>query len=234
MEVSKKFLRLARRLNEPIICDIGSRDATEGLYLLDQLDGRILHIFEPNPEALVRCRENIVDRENVVMNELGLSDASGEVDFFPIDLQTSEQKDIGFSSMYKFNPEYTKGRRRAKQTPIKIRVTTLDEYFDGKDKPDILWIDVEGAELDVLKGAANVLKHVSLIHLEAGFRPMHIGRPLFAEIDKLLTTNGFRLYGFKEFPKILGQLYLARLLPNPPWRCNAIYVVEPASRTEID
>src|SRR5262245_61941897 len=119
MEVSEKFLRLARRLNRPVICDIGSRDATEGLFLLDELTGKSLHVFEPNPDAIKRCRENIKDRKDVVMNEFGLSDKTGEVEFFPIDLETSEQKDIGFSSMYKVNPDYTKGRRKVNQTPIK-------------------------------------------------------------------------------------------------------------------
>lgn len=74
IEVDEKFLNLAKKLKQPIICDIGSRDATEGLYLLHELDSEKLHIFEPNPEAIEKCKENIKNEKNVVLNEFGLSD----------------------------------------------------------------------------------------------------------------------------------------------------------------
>jgi len=223
IEVDDKFLSLAKTLKQPIICDIGSRDATEGLYLFHELASKKLHVFEPNPEAIVKCKENIKNENNVVLNEIGLSNKKGEIEFYPIDSQASERKDIGLSSMYKVNPAYTKRRGNIEQKSIKIQVTTLDEYFIDEEMPNILWIDVEGAELKVFEGGGNVLKNVNLIQVEVGFREMHVGKPLFWSIDDFLKQNDFRFYGFVEFSKIKGWMYKNKLLPNLPWRANAIY-----------
>jgi len=183
IEVDEKFLSLAWKLKHPIICDVGSRDATEGLYLFHELDSEQLHVFEPNPEAIAKCKENIKNEKNIVMNEFGLSDKKCEIEFYPIDSQSSERKDIGLSSMYKVNPAYTKRRGTIEQKSIKVQVSTLDEYFMDKKMPNILWVDVEGAELKVFEGGENVLKNVDLIQVEVGFREMHIGKPLFWQID---------------------------------------------------
>jgi len=223
IEVDEKFLNLAKKLVQPIICDIGSRDATEGLYLFHELDSKKLHVFEPNPEAIAKCKENIKKENNVILNEFGLSDKKGEIEFYPIDSQSSERKDIGLSSLYKINPAYTKRRGSIEQKSIKIQVTTLDEYFMDKEMPNILWVDVEGAELKVFEGGKNVLKNVELIQVEVGFREMHIGKPLFWEIDDFLKQNDFLFYGFIEFSKIKGWMYINKVLPNLPWRANAIY-----------
>ena len=40
----------------------------------------------------------------------------------------------------------------------KVEITTIDSYFEDKINIDILKIDVEGYELNVLKGASNLMK----------------------------------------------------------------------------
>ena len=59
--ISPKFITLAKKIlsDHPVICDIGSRDALEGVYLSDKLNARILHVFEPNPEAARICLQNL-------------------------------------------------------------------------------------------------------------------------------------------------------------------------------
>jgi FkbM family methyltransferase len=47
------------------------------------------------------------------------------------------------------------------QDAIRVPTTTLDAYFADKEPPDLLWVDIEGAELLALKGAAKVLTHVT-------------------------------------------------------------------------
>jgi hypothetical protein len=82
---------------------------------------------------------------------------------------------------------------------------------------------VEGAELQALQGAANVLKQVKLIHIEVSFRPMQIGKPLFWEIERFLSKHDFRFYRFMEASALRSLLYRHRLLPNLPWRLNAVF-----------
>lgn len=229
-EVDPGFIALAKRMgiSDPIICDIGSRDGSEGIHLLKQLEARELHIFEPNPLAASQCKNNLMKlghefKNRVFCNEIALSDRSGQCTFFPVDVEESENKDIGFSSFYRINPRYTKRRKRIVQQEIFVNTITLDSYFADRQSPDILWIDVEGAELLVLKGATSVLKRVKLIHVEVSFRAMHIGKPLFWSVDSYLQECGLRFVRFVEASYIKTFLYRHRLLPNPPWRLNAVY-----------
>ena len=230
--VNPKFIALAKKLlrsRRPIICDIGSRDASEGIALLTALHGRTLHVFEPNPIAADRCRSNLArftDGNNpgtVEFNELALADSGGTRKFYPVNPVLSENHDIGFSSMFRINPAYTKRRGSIVQDEITVDVSTLDDYFANKKLPDLLWIDVEGAELQVLQGAARVLQNVKLVHVEVSFRPMQVSKPLFWDISNHLTNCGFCFHGFIEISALTGFLYRHRLLPNPPWRLNAVF-----------
>lgn len=228
-EVDEYVVAFARnlRLAPPIICDIGSRDAAEGVYLYDALGAKALHVFEPNPEAANLCRATLRSEanrsKNIAFNQLAVSDSDEPVDFYPVDREASEQKDIGFSSMYRINPRFTQNRGAIQQTHVRVNATTLDSYFLGKDKPAILWIDVEGAEMKVLRGGEGVLPAVRLIHIEVSFRPLHVGKPLFWEIDRFVREHGFKLDKLVEGSRLKGFLYRHRLLPNLPWRKNALY-----------
>lgn len=225
-EVPQEFIEHAKKIKNPVIADIGSRDATEGLYIFDILNAKALHIFEPNPFAIKICKKNISEYNgdnNIFLNEIALSNKPGDVSFYPVNPKTSVKNDIGLSSMLKVNPEYTKRRGKVEQDEITVEASTADIYFESKEKPNILWIDVEGAELLVLEGAINTLKSVELIHIEVSFRPMHVGKPLFHEIDQFLIENNFKLSSFVGASKFKSFLLRHKLLPNLPWRMNAIY-----------
>lgn len=230
-DVGLKFIHLAQKVlrRPPIICDIGSRDAQEGIFLMQRLAGKALHVFEPNPSAAESCRENLAkfagdDPGNVaVFNQIAVTDAVGERAFYPVNTDLSENKDGGFSSLLRINPDYTKRRGRIVQDELIVNATTLDDYFKDKEPPDLLWIDVEGAELQVLRGAASVLRGVTLLHIEVSFRPMQIEKPLFWEISSHLKDQGFDFHSFMEVSALRSFLYRHRLLPNPPWRLNAVF-----------
>jgi FkbM family methyltransferase len=229
--VSPSFIKLAREIlkSRPVICDIGSRDAREGLSLLHQLNASCLHIFEPNPAAAEICRRNIpqntgqADCPQVLFNELAVSDQTSRVKFYPLNPALSENKDIGFSSLFQVNPDYSRRRGKVVQDEVVVNAITLDEYFADKQHPDLLWVDVEGAELQVLRGARSILPGVRLLHVEVSFRPMQIGKPLFWEVQRYLHDFGFVFYGFPEISALKSFLYRRRWLPNPPWRLDAVF-----------
>jgi hypothetical protein len=125
--------------------------------------------------------------------------------------------------LFHINPDYTKRRGRIVQDEVTVNATTLDDYFIGKQNPDILWIDVEGAELQVFRGATRVLATVKLIHVEVSFRPMQLGKPLFWELSRYLKDQGFSFHSFMEVSALKTFLYRHRLLPNLPWRLNAVF-----------
>lgn len=54
---------------------------------------------------------------------------------------------------------------------------------------DFIHMDVQGAELDVLRGAGNLLAHVGLIWLEVEARPLYQGQPLRDDVEAFMSAN---------------------------------------------
>lgn len=76
-------------------------------------------------------------------------------------------------------------------------VTTcrLDD-IDIVERIDFLKIDVQGAELMVLNGAAEKLSQAVVVQTEVQFVSLYKDAPLFADIDLTMRQLGFRLHRF--------------------------------------
>jgi hypothetical protein len=77
-----------------------------------------------------------------------------------------------------------------------LRCAALDSLLDhsGIDDLDFIKSDTQGAELDILKGAASYLKdNIFGIELEVFFTHVYSSSPLFSEIDTFTRQFGFSL-----------------------------------------
>jgi hypothetical protein len=75
----------------------------------------------------------------------------------------------------------------------KVETHRLDEVVSA-DEIDLLKLDIQGAELDVLRGAERLLPTALVIQTEVEFLPMYEGQPLFADIDSHLRARGFQIH----------------------------------------
>ena len=77
-----------------------------------------------------------------------------------------------------------------------IVLETLDEWCSTNEIGDIdfLKLDIQGAELDVLRGASATLASVSMLEVEVEFNPIYEGQPLFGDVDAYLRSCGFSLW----------------------------------------
>jgi hypothetical protein len=121
-------------------------------------------------------------------------------------------KELGGSSFFK-PLEMEAGY--ADMLPRTVPVITLDELWAEKqlDGPIVLKIDVQGAELDVLKGAVNVLTQCELVILETMLIDQYIGAPIFHDYIIFMKDRGFVLFdvigvGFTPAAGIMGYLDL--------------------------
>ncbi len=135
-----------------IAVDVG---AHKGAYLfwlrkLVGAKGRVF-AFEPQP-ALARYLQDIVLRmgwTNVTVENLGVSSSAGRLPLFVPSSRT------GVSPGASLNPI---AAARAQST-LDVEVVRLDDYFAARniERIDVLKCDVEGHELEVFRGAAELL-----------------------------------------------------------------------------
>ena len=97
---------------------------------------------------------------------------------------------------------------------VRVRATTLDAVTAGLDRVDLVKLDVEGAELRALRGAARLLaahRPILLLELEPG----HLAQQgaSVAELETLLTEAGYVAYALAREPDGIA------FVPLPsPWR----------------
>jgi hypothetical protein len=59
----------------------------------------------------------------------------------------------------------------------------------------LIKIDVQGYEMQVLKGGERVIQSADVIIIETTFVPLYKDQPLFADIYNYFTSRGFRYAG---------------------------------------
>ncbi|MCT7989222.1 FkbM family methyltransferase [Laspinema olomoucense] len=83
---------------------------------------------------------------------------------------------------------------------IEIETTTLDSFCQSEaiEEIDFISLDVQGAELEVLEGASQIVsKSVLAVQAEVWFSEVYVNQPLFAEVDNYLRSQGFTLFTLK-------------------------------------
>ena len=103
-------------------------------------------------------------------------------------------------------------------TPVKRKTTSMDTLCKNINisKIDLLKLDVQGYELEILKGAKNVLKRTSLIITEVSLIDVYENCPLVSEIVKYLDTRDFQLFDIADFRR--------RELDNSLWQCDMFFI----------
>ena len=78
-----------------------------------------------------------------------------------------------------------------------VQTHRLDKVVN-RDEIDFLKMDVQGAELSVLKGAERLAPTALVIQTEVEFAPLYINQPLFSDVDVHLRRIGFQFHSFLQ------------------------------------
>lgn len=103
---------------------------------------------------------------------------------------------------------------------VETETTTLDAFCAETDIDtiDFLQVDVQGADLQVLEGASQILKTVLGVQIEVEFSPLYLNQPLFADVDTYLRANDFSLFDLctthcsRRQSPIVSQVHPGQLL----------------------
>lgn len=253
-----KFVPHARKLlaglNEPVVfVDIGSRNGV--LELREIADGVDAYGFEPNPaeyQKLVTGQTDLAKKEGtrppkyhkLSYAPYAIFSECGQHEFYVTrgpaacglhEPNIERLREIKWKSKLYQKSFGDEVFPIVKKIPMEVR--TVDWFCKERalDHIDYLKIDVEGAEYDVLSGAANMLAMVGVIKVEVCFIPFRKNQKLFSDVDLLLRRHGFDLLRYEIDPGQVG--YKERLFPchygpsmgfpdpgGQPLSCDAIYV----------
>lgn len=182
-----------------IIFDIGSRDCVQSIEFYNSYPNAKIYAFECNPNTLDICKKNIENyKDRITLIEGAVCDYDGDITFFPINKDETKTTWVdgnpGASSLFKSNGKYTV--EHYVQYEIKTKCHRLDTIMKLHNIPkvDIIWMDLQGAELLAFKGLGEFVKDVKYIHTEVTHKEMYSGQVMFKEFNDFMTkTNKFIL-----------------------------------------
>lgn len=166
--------------NDTIVYDIGANIGYHALAFSKLC--RYVYAFEPNKKHLKLLRKNLEDRKNVEIFDNAISDMVGDIKIQDFDTDVPGN----YGELYVNQDGYD---------VLAIRIDDLDIII-----PDLIKIDVEGHELQVLRGSIETIREYNpIIFYEAH------GSEL-AEIYDLLTEQKYHLYWY-PCPNYNGNNY---------------------------
>jgi len=132
-------------------------------------------------------------------------------------LGATEQSSVGFYAMNSASsvlPETVKQQ----QPTCYLSMTTLDKLTDATpfEKPDLIKLDVQGFELEVLRGGMHTLTSTEAVIIETNLIAIYDGAPLFHEVVSFMAEYRFYVYDICTF--------FRRPYDNALWQVDLIFV----------
>lgn len=185
---SLELLELLRPINPQVIFDVGTNVGTwtqlaKALYPQAQI-----HAFEPLPRHIAGFRQRTAGLSDVRLHEIGLGRESGRTVMKVTDFSDA-------SSLLALTEAGRKQWHLEQVEEIPIQIERLDECVAAHQlpQPDLLKLDVQGFELEVLRGAEQTLARTKAVLLEASFQNFYEGQCRFDELVAWLAQCGFHL-----------------------------------------
>jgi len=181
-----------------LFIDIGANIGAYAIPVAKAFPNIQVHAYEPHPGALGRFKRNAAlnNPHNLTVFNIGIAAQSGKLTFHGFDI-----KDYGISSFMA-----PKNSENKQYDIFPVDVKSLDEIYKETDQRiSLIKIDVQGYEIEVLKGAQNLIAgqrpYIFLEHEDINFSPTEA-----IDIKKCLR-DFFLEFGYSVF-------YLTRYDPN--------------------
>lgn len=194
----EKAIRIIKKNNidEHIIVDVGGATGVTAKIFSQHFQKTKIWVFEPLEENYKVLQSLSSENNNLVIIPKAAGNKKGKTGL-------NIAKRITSSSLFKLNPDknsnFFSEILETKDTK-EIEITTLDDTLPDNKIISILKLDVQGYELEVLKGAGKTLTKTFLIILEMNNHDGYMGAPKYYEVDKYLRENNFIL--FDIFPSV--------------------------------
>ena len=173
------------------VIDVGANKGNAALEFVDIFPNAKIYAFEPLPDCFAKMQAKLESLKNIKLFNIALSDQGGSINMNRSSYPASSSL-LKMADLHKRLFPITAGERSVTVQTDNLDNIMSQEIFEG---PALMKIDVQGFEHKVLAGAKKALEKVNVIIIETSFVELYIGQPLFGDIYKILTEQGFEYKG---------------------------------------
>ena len=181
--------------NIKYICEVGARYGDESIKLSTIFTNATILSFECNPNTINICKINLEKHKNITFYDIGLGSEEAILPFYSYvknnDGASSFLQRIDFDNTQKLSGNIT--------------IKPLSSVLHSENIPyvDILCMDVQGFELNVLKGCNNYISKIKYVimeepkeiinpaYLPQNVHSKYINAPSSCEIKEYMTSINF-------------------------------------------
>lgn len=180
VDVEVDLARLEKEEPLQTIFDVGANFGQSAIKFARAFPRATVLSFEPVPDSFRELKVRTAERRNIQVHNIGFGDEAG---LFDMQIQADSQGNSLAS-------------KSSSRCSIEVRLETVDAFANNNeiDQIDLLKIDVEGFELQVLKGAAGMLRAGAVRHIfaECVFAPdSDYPHTDFFDLHRVLSEFGF-------------------------------------------
>lgn len=177
---------------QPVLFDVGANVGQTIELFRQRFERPIIHAFEPSPEAFAQLQHWSAGMPDLHLNNFALGSCSETRPFI-------ENTETVMGSFLEPG-SITWGEVTCTRL---VDVSTVDDYCAdrGIARINVLKTDTQGFDLEVLKGAAGMIRQraIELVLIEITFSDVYVGQPGLDEIWGFMTGHGFALVTFYPF-----------------------------------
>ena len=197
------------------VVDAGANEGAFARSVAAVLPEAAIYCFEPVPATFARLQRNTAALPNVELANVALGPARAQVPMYTCPLDEA-------NSLLRGTRALTDAWNETAPTgQVEVEVWPLDDFLAGKKAPGKFFLkaDVQGYELELLKGAAATLRRCALLQLETSLVPLYESAPTLPQLWQFVVDAGFEFL-------MLGDVLTSRQ-NRQPVSCD-LYFSKPA------
>lgn len=174
--------------NDLVVFDVGANVGHYSNMLLEVFGSKAtIHSFEPSLKTFQKLKANIGDKPGIHLYNHGFGNENAKVTLF------SNCDESGLASVYKRRLDHFKVNMDKTE---EIEIKTIDAFCSEHNIGHInfLKIDVEGHELKVLEGAANLLSSNAIDFIQFEFGGSQIDSRVYFQDFYYLLKDKYKIY----------------------------------------
>ena len=225
MGIDQKEIRQLLKKDNPTILEIGAHKGEDTLKFLQEFPNIRIYSFEPDPRCIRDFKKAVIDNRCTLV-EAAVSDNDGQTTLhmstgWPVKVSELlrilggkrfwtfvissyrrwrgiEKEWTGASSIKESVPYSKRWPWLTFDKSVKVKTLRLDTWTKDNNinSVDFTWVDVQGAEKDLIKGAAQTLKNTRYFYTEYGATSCYPDA-----MTKEKTIELLREYGFQVIPE---------------------------------
>ena len=186
------------------IIDIGSNKGQFSILAKSYFPKSKIYSFEPQKEYL-NIQKKILSKKNIKYFNFGLGSKKDRKNFYITNREDS-------SSFLK--PSNTEINKYKIKKIKKIHLNKSDNVLNLNQikRPSMIKLDVQGFELEALKGSIKILKKIDFIITEISFKKIYTNQVSQKKIINFLKKNNFKKKKITNVTKSNSKLFQADFL----------------------